>query len=161
MQQSLQSAKFTLIELMYWAFEALSSSHRELSLLHSNSLKKLSVMIFYINDFFNNFRSFKKQYNFLSQHFFSWVEWTLLQLSFKKLKLFVSEIKTLDVTHRVEDFVNVLKFHIKKILKWKAFRNQIKVRFFLEVVNIICCWVKNFAKLSHFLAQLTEKVLWK
>jgi len=74
MQQSLQSAKFTLIELMYQAFEALSSSHRESSLLHSNSFEKLSVMIFYMNDFFNDFRSFKKQYDFLSQHFFSRVE---------------------------------------------------------------------------------------
>jgi len=75
MQQSLQSAKFTLIEFMYRAFEALSSSHRESSsLLHFNSLEKLSVMIFYMNDFFDDFRSFKKQYNFLSQHFFSQVE---------------------------------------------------------------------------------------
>jgi len=161
MQQSLQSAEFTLIELMYQVFEALSSSHRESSLLHSNSLEKLPVMIFYMNDFFDDFRSFKKQYNFLSQHFFSWVEWTLLQLSFKKLKLFVSEIKILDVTHRVEDFVNVLKFRIKKILEWKASRNQIKVRFFLKVVDITHHWVKNFAKLSYFLAQLTRKVLWK
>jgi len=71
MQQSLQSAEFTLIELMYQVFEALSSSHRESSLLHSNSLEKLPVMIFYMNDFFDDFRSFKKQYNFLSQHFFS------------------------------------------------------------------------------------------
>ncbi len=53
-------------------------------------------MIFYMNDFFDGFRSFKKQYDFLSQHFFSQVEWVLLQLSFKKLKLFVSEIKTLN-----------------------------------------------------------------
>jgi len=161
MQQSLQSAEFTLIELMYWAFEALPSSHRESSLLHSNNLEKLSVMIFYMNDFFDGFRSFKKQYDFLSQHFFSRVEWTLLQLSFKKLKLFVSEIKTLDVIHRVEDFVNILKSRIKKILEWKASRNQIEVRFFLDVVDITRRWVKNFAKLSHFLARLTKKVLWK
>jgi len=74
MQQSLQSAKFTLIELMYQAFETLPSSHKESSLLHFNSLEKLSVMIFYMNDFFDGFRSFKKQYDFLSQHFFSQVE---------------------------------------------------------------------------------------
>jgi len=123
MQQSLQSAEFTLIKLVYRVFEALSSSHKESSLLHFNSFKKLSVMIFYMNDFFNDFRSFKKQYDFLSQHFFSWVEWALLQLSFKKLKLFVNEIKTLNVIHKVENFVNILKFHIKKILKWKASRN--------------------------------------
>jgi len=60
MQQSLQSAEFTLIELMYWAFEALSSSYKESSLLHFNSFKKLSVMIFYMNDFFDDFKSFKK-----------------------------------------------------------------------------------------------------
>ncbi len=66
MQQSLQSAEFTLIKLMYQAFEALSSSYKESSLLHFNNLEKLSVMIFYMNDFFDDFRSFKKQYNFLS-----------------------------------------------------------------------------------------------
>ena len=161
MQQSSQSAEFTLIKLMYRAFKALSSSHRKSSLLHFNSLEKLSVMIFYMNNFFDDFKSFKKQYDFLSQHFFSRVEWALLQLSFKKLKLFVSEIKTLNVTHRIKDFVNILKSHIKKILKWKAFKDQIEVRFFLKVVNITRCWVKNFAKLSHLLAQLTKKLLWK
>jgi len=74
MQQSSQSAEFTLIKLMYRAFKALSSSYRKSSLLHFNSLEKLSVMIFYMNNFFDDFKSFKKQYDFLSQHFFSRVE---------------------------------------------------------------------------------------
>ncbi len=57
----------------------------------------------------------------------------------------------MNVIHKVEDFVNILKSCIKKILEWKAFKDQIKVRFFLEVLNIIHRWVKNFMKLSRLL----------
>jgi hypothetical protein len=161
MQQGSQSAGFTLNELVYRAFGALPPPHREPSLLHSNSPEELPVTTFYMNDFFDGFRSFEEQYDFLMQHFLPRIEWALLQLSFKKLKLFAKEIKALGVTHRVGGFINVLESRIKKILEWKAPNDQTEVRSFLGVVGITRRWVKNFAEIARPLARLTGKVPWK
>ena len=56
-----------MIELVYRAFEAIS--HRESSLLHFANSDHLLVLTFYMNDFFEEFKDFDEQYDFLRNHF--------------------------------------------------------------------------------------------
>ncbi len=74
MQQESQSVKFIMIKVVYWVFETLSSSMKKFSLLHFESSNTLSSLTFYMNDFFERFKNFKKQYSFLKHHFLSRIE---------------------------------------------------------------------------------------
>ena len=49
-----------MIELIYRAFNALSPPIKKSSLLYSKNSNNLSILIFYINDFFEDFESFKE-----------------------------------------------------------------------------------------------------
>jgi hypothetical protein len=73
-QQESKFADFIMIELMYKAFESLSSFIEESSLLHSADPFHLSVLVFYMNDFFDGFQSFDDLYEFLRDHFLSRIE---------------------------------------------------------------------------------------
>ena len=161
MQQNSQSADFTMTELTYRDFDSLFFLIKKLSLLHSNDSASLSMLTFYMNDFFDEFASFEKQYVFLKKHFLSRVEWTRLLLSFKKLQLFVEKIRTLNVIHSVDDFVRILKKRIVKIVRWSVSKNQFDVRDFLNIVNIIKRWIKNFTELTRSFTRLTDKVEWR
>lgn len=161
MQQEFQFIKFIMTKAVYWVFKILSSSMKKFSLLHFKSSNTLSSLTFYINDFFEKFENFEKQYQFLQHHFLSRIEWAKLKLSFKKLKLFEKSIKALEIIHTIDEFIQVLKDKIEKIVAWEALRDQTEVRFFLEVVSFIRRWVKNFAKLAKSLSCLTDKISWK
>ena len=71
MQQGSQLIEFTMIEKVYRACDAISSSHKKSFLLHSKKSEVSSFLIFYMNDFFDGFSSFEEQYYFLRQHFLS------------------------------------------------------------------------------------------
>lgn len=133
MQQESQSVGCTMMKAVYRAFEALPSSIKKSSLLHSEDPCILSPLIFYINDFFEGFRNFEEQYQFLRHHFLPRIEWAKLKLFFKKLKLFDESIKALEDTHTIDEFIQVLKDRIEKIVAWESPKDQTEVRSFLEV----------------------------
>ena len=161
MQQNSQSADFIMTELTYRDFDSLFFFIKKFSLLHSNDSASLSMFTFYMNDFFDDFVNFEKQYVFLKEHFLSRIEWARLLLSFKKLQLFAEEIRALSVIHFVDDFVRILKERIVKIVRWSMLKNQFDVRDFLDIVNIIRRWVKNFTELIKSLTRLIDKVEWR
>lgn len=161
MQQGSKSAGFTMNELVYRAFGALPPPIREPSLLHSSSPTDLPVLTFYMDDFFGGFQNFEEQYQFLRYHFLPRVEWAMLKLSFKKLKLFESVIKVLGVTHTVGGLVSILEDRVAKIARWPVPKDQTGVRGFLGAVGITRRWIKNFAELSRPLTRLTGKVDWR
>jgi hypothetical protein len=115
MQQESKSAEFFMTEIVYRAFDQLSSPIKESSLLHFEDSMHLSVLTFYMNDFFDEFKSFDELYEFLREHFLSRIEWAKLKLAFKKLKIAEKKLKTLKVTHAIDDFIHILEQRIKKI----------------------------------------------
>jgi len=161
MQQGSKSAGFTMTELAYRAFGALPPPFHEPSLLHSNNPATPPTLVFYMDNFFGGFQSFDELYEFLRVHFLPRVEWARLKLSFKKLRLFESEIKVLGVTHSVGGFVQILEARVAKIARWPIPSDQSGVRAFLGTVGITRRWVKNFAELSRPLTRLTGKVEWR
>ena len=71
MQQNSQSIDFIMIELTYRVFDALSFFIKKFLLLHSNDSISLSMLTFYMNDFFDDFANFDEQYDFFKKHFLS------------------------------------------------------------------------------------------
>ena len=161
MQQGSQSAGFTMTELVYRAFGPIPRPDPEPSLLHSPDPSTPPPLAFYMDDFFGGFQDFEELYAFLRDHFFPRVEWAKLLLSFKKLRLFATEIKALGVSHRIGGHIKILEERVEKIAKWPVPRTQSEVRAFLGVVGITRRWVKNFAELARPLSRLTGKVEWR
>jgi hypothetical protein len=161
-QQNSKFVEFIMTKLIYKAFDSLSSSaDLESSFLHSTDSHHLSVLIFYMNDFFERFQNFDDLYEFLRAHFLSRIEWVKLRLFFRKMHLFEDKVKTLKIISCVDDFIKILENRIKKIAKWSIFVNQTDVRVFVDAVEIIRRWIRNFAKLIRSLTRLTDKVDWR
>ena len=161
MQQKSMSVEFILTEIIYKTLRFIFLLNSESSLLHSNNSFISSSLFIYINDIFDEFRIFDDMFKFLRDHFFSRIEWVRLKLSFKKLKLFMNRIKTFDVVHVIEKLVYIVSKRIEKIAKWFTSINSTEVRAFLEIVNIIKKWVKNFIEIARSLIKLIEKTDWK
>lgn len=63
-----------MTELVYRAFNSISASNPEPSLLHSSDPEIPPPITFYMNDFFEGFRSFEDQFVFLRDYFFPRIE---------------------------------------------------------------------------------------
>ena len=74
MQQEFMFAKFTLIEVIYKVLDFISLSNFELSLLHSSDSSIFSSLSTYMNDIFEEFRTFEDMFDFLRDHFFPRIE---------------------------------------------------------------------------------------
>lgn len=74
MQQKSTPAKFTLTEMIYKTLKFIFFSSCEFSLLHSENSSMSSSFFIYINDIFDEFKTFKNMFEFLHDHFFSRIE---------------------------------------------------------------------------------------
>ena len=117
MQQEFMKAEFIFTENVYKIFECISTSNSEFFLLHAFDSQKNALLIFYINDFFENFSNFESLFIFLRNHFFFKIEWIKFKFSFKKLQLFMNFMKILNVTHSVKNHVHIISSKAKKIAK--------------------------------------------
>ena len=133
----------------------------EPSLLQKLTSNTSFSLTFYQNDILNEHAFFKDQFVFFKDHFFSRIEWTRLKLSFKKLYLFQTSIKTLKIQHLSNDKFQIVQNRIRKIVNFFVPVNQIGVRAFLNTIDIIHKWVPNFSKISRLLTRLTEKMDWR
>ncbi len=158
MHQGSQSAGFTMTELIYRAFGHLPPPHNEPSLLHSSHHDEPPPLVFYMDDIFGGQSGFDEQYSLLREHFFPRIEWAMLRLSFKKLKLFQSTVKALGVTHHAGGLLQIIDERVEKIIKWPVPTTQTDVRAFLGSTGITKRWVKNFYELAKPLTRLTGKV---
>ena len=73
-QQGSQSVEFIIIKLTYRVFEFILISNLKSFLLHSSDLIISLLIIFYINDFFEEFQDFEDLFRFFRDHFFFRVE---------------------------------------------------------------------------------------
>ncbi len=77
------------------------------------------------------------------------------------MHLFERQMKALEMTHVVRDFIKILESRIEKIAKYSVSTNQIDVQTFMRAVKIIKRWIRNFAELFRSLTRLTDKVNWR
>ena len=160
MSQRFRSAEFIISELMNIILRSISELSLKPSLIYSES-DKSALIIFYINNLFSEHLNFEIQFIFLYNHFFLCIEWVRLTLSFRKLWLFVNQIKVLNVLYYIEKKIYILKFWIETIIKWSESQNVKEIQSFLETVEIIRQWIKNFTEITQSLNKLTENVLWR
>ena len=114
-------------------------------------------LIFYINNFFDEFQDFEKQFIFFRNYFFK-VKWVKFKLLFKELKLFMKQLRAPSVTHKVKEYLHVLNERIKKIIKWFISRNSLILKTFLNTMNIIQKWIKIFLEVIKSLFRLINKI---
>ena len=162
MSQSIRISSFTFIELMNIVFEFISKSNSESSLLHAIIHTTSSNIFFYIDDIFEDHKTFKKQYDFLETHFFSRILWVQIKISFFKLKIEIIEFKTLNQIHRIDEILNVKHKFIDKIRNWSVSQNVIAVRSFLETIQFMKRWILNFDELQRSFQRLCDnKIKWR
>ena len=114
-----------------------------------------------MDDFFGGFNEFDEQHEFLRYHFLPRIEWARLKPSFKKLQLFMDEVKALGVTHYVGGLVHIFEDCIARIARWPTPTDATTVRGFLGIVVIIRRWIKNFTEIARPFNRLTGKVEWR
>ena len=161
MSQRSHSVRFIISELMNITLRPILFSDLKSLLLHLMKSISLSQVIFYMNDIFESYMSFDTQFDFLERHFFSQIKWVKIKLLFKKLHLFISKIRALDVNHIVDEKIKIIEKCIRKIIKWLISINVCSVRAFLRFIFIIKQWIKNFAEMTKSFTKLTEDTEWK
>ena len=112
MPQGSGTVGFTMTELMNVALGPIPPPRPELSLLHADSLSQTPDVCFFMDDIFSAHSDFNSQFLFLRDHFLPRIKWARLRLSFKKLRLFMSSITALGITHQVGGKVNILEDRI-------------------------------------------------
>ena len=74
MQQDFMRVEFILTKNVYKTFECISTFNFEFFLLHFSNSQKSASLIFYMNDFFEEFSNFESLFIFLRDYFFSKIE---------------------------------------------------------------------------------------
>ena len=163
MSQETKSVSFIWMKLMNLVLEFISSSNSESSLLHFiiDIFSSLSSCTVYIDNIFSEHSLLEKQYIFFRDHFFLWIEWVKLRLFFQKLWLFVKNVQALEITHKTERSIKIVRNQIQKIIYFSKSKNQTDVWFFMNVTNITQQWVKNFREIAQFLNHLLDKMNWR
>ena len=114
MPQGSATSGFTMTEVMFIMLGEIPGDVHEPSLLGS-STKDSEGCDFYMDDVFVGQSSFEAQFAFQEEKLFPRIEWAKLRLSFKKLRLFVSEMKALGVRHIIGGKVAIVDDRIRKI----------------------------------------------
>ena len=162
MSQNIKTFSFTFIELINIVLKFISKLYSKSLLLHAIMHTTSSNIFFYIDDIFDDHKIFEKQYHFLKYHFFSRLLWSLMKISFFKLKIEITKLKTFDQIHRVDEVLNVKQKFIDKIRNWSIFQNAIAIRSFLKTIQFTRRWILNFDEFQKSFQRLCDnKVEWR
>lgn len=160
MLQRAKSSEFIINEFVYWAFGIINNIYPEPFLLDSSQNNQLPTLTFYMDDFFSGFKDFESQFQFLSNHFLPHIDQAYVWLSFRKLKLFQSELRALGVIHCVGGDVKIVDNTIKTIMQFLEPLSIRDVKSFLRTVSITRQQVPNFVEIAYLLSKLIGKVDW-
>ena len=109
---------------------------KEPSLLASTSPDQLSPIKHYFDDIFSGHKDAAEALDFLQNHFLPRIDWAQLKLSFKKLKLFQSEILALGVTYLIHGVVKTKEARTDKIKYLPTPRDLHDIKSFLGTIGI-------------------------
>lgn len=134
MQQGSMTASFTMSELMCRAFGEIPPC--EPSLLQTASSDSPAMLTFYQDDILGGHSDYYTAFSFFKNHFFPRIEWAKLRLSFKKLFLFQTSVKALDIRHEIGGKVCILQDRVAKIIQFPVPQDITGVRAFLGTFGI-------------------------
>ena len=144
MPQGSQSAGFSMNEVMFVALGPIPPLPLELqtprynrskpSLLSSDSVDRAPHVKFYMDDIFSGKETPQEMYEFLQDHLLPRIEWSMLKLSFKKLRLFCDEICALGLIHKIGGIMSTKPERADRIRHFPILTNQTMIRSFLGLV---------------------------
>ena len=102
-------------------FNLISSFQLEFLLLHGKTNKNFTLIAFYMNDIFETFKTYQKQYIFLYDHFFPHIFWFRLKFILSKLKIEITKIFALRKKHEISKKIRLKLDRIEKIFIWPVF----------------------------------------
>ena len=94
------------------------SSKRKSSLLYAKILKDSASLVFYIDDIFEIFITYHKQYIFLRDYSFPCMVWSKLKFVLFKLKRGMTKIFALGKEYEIKGRIKLKSDKIEKILTW-------------------------------------------
>lgn len=171
MPQGTRSAGFSMTEMMYLVLGEIPPLPAvggedpvgfEPSFLIPPEEDKLPKCSFYMDDIFTGASTFDEMYDFLANDFFPRMVWSMLKLSFKKMKLFQHEVLALGLVHASGGVVRIKQERAERIRNWPVPKCPRDVGVFRGAVGITRRWVKNFAEIARPLARLmASDVEWR
>ncbi|KAI1003660.1 hypothetical protein K3495_g4544 [Podosphaera aphanis] len=120
-----QTVTFTLTELMYIIFGEIPplpekirpSDHdgSEPSLLRTPAQDSTEPVKFYMDGLFTGNNTLEEAYKFLEEHLLPRIAWSMLKLSFKKVKVFMKEIEACGTLHKAGGIIVIKHKRADKI----------------------------------------------
>jgi hypothetical protein len=99
-------------------------------------------------------------YNFLKDYLLSRIEWSMLKLLFKKLRLFCDKICALSLIYKIGGITSIKPERANRICHFLVLTNQIIVQSFLRLVQMTRLYCKNFSEIARPLTRFTSDVEW-
>jgi hypothetical protein len=129
--------------------------------LTQTGLNTLSPLSNYVDDVLLRAGTFEMQWRFVADHLLPRLLWSLLKVSFKKVRLGMATVKALGWTHHTGGKVNIEPARVEKLRDWPVPRDQTGVRSFLASIGPCRRWIPNRSEIATPLTYLTGKVDWE
>ncbi|KAI0995068.1 hypothetical protein K3495_g13114 [Podosphaera aphanis] len=133
----------------------------EPSLLRAQAETEAAKVRFYVDDIFAGCNSVPDAYVTLRDHLLPRLDWANLRLSFKKLKLFSTNITALGLVHKAGGIIEPKVGRADKIRQFPVPKNQSEIRSFLGMTGIMRRFIPNYSEISPPLSRLQGDVPWR
>ncbi|KAI0995442.1 hypothetical protein K3495_g12736 [Podosphaera aphanis] len=130
----------------------------EPSLLRAQAETEAAKVRFYVDDIFAGCTSVPEAYVTLRDHLLPRLDWANLRLSFKKLKLFSTNITALGLVHKAGGMIEPKVGRADKIRQFPVPKNQSEIRSFLGMTGIMRRFIPNYSEISRPLSRLQDRV---
>lgn len=127
-------------------------------LLYRKTTKESTLLAFYIDKIFEDFKTYQEQFIFLCDYFFLYMVWSQLKLVLFKVKIRITHIFTLEKKHKIDIRVRLNPDKIQKILTQLLSQDSIAIKAILGTIQSTKCQVLGFIELIRYLICLTGKV---
>uniref|UniRef100_A0A8H7K2T9 Reverse transcriptase domain-containing protein n=1 Tax=Bionectria ochroleuca TaxID=29856 RepID=A0A8H7K2T9_BIOOC len=154
------SAAHSLTELVKIAIGPIPKPLPEPSLLILSDSSGLVPLDSYMDGMFCKHENFETQWAFIRDHLLPRFLWSLLELSFKKVRLGFDAITAIGWEHQIGGKMFIKKARVEKLRNWPTPRDPTGVRAFLGALNPTQRWIKNCAEIARPLTRLTGNVDW-
>ncbi|SMR65003.1 unnamed protein product [Zymoseptoria tritici ST99CH_3D1] len=147
--QGARSSAHTMNELGLLAFGAIPPPQPEKSFLHAPTPKDLADISFYIDDLSAAHSDWEKHWDFIANHLLPRLEWAMMRLSLRKVKIGMNKIEILGETHEAGGKRSMKPDRVLSVLEFPVPYNATEARGFHGVVQTARDYIKNFSEISE------------
>ena len=115
MPQRARTSCFTFSKLINIVLGSISTLQSKSSLFYGKTAKDSALLAFYMDNYFEAFKTYQKQYIFLYNYFFPRMVWSKLKLILSKLKIEITKIFALEEEYAIDRKIKLKLNKIEKI----------------------------------------------